>query len=176
LLNFEHLIIWSFIFYIEALVVDPPTCTLAHESYTDCGTACPLTCENVNNPPMFCTANCVVGCFCDVGYVRAENGSCILPKDCPACKLIKFILFTNLLNLDKQWFFNWNSSNSSMFWKTWKLLRVCSILSKKMWPSNALCSSSSRLQSWVCLWYWLCSWYSRWKLYSFKWMSCLEED
>jgi hypothetical protein len=60
-----------------------PVCS-AHEAYTDCGTACPLTCENKDNPPMFCTANCVVGCFCNEGYVRASNGNCVKPLDCPA--------------------------------------------------------------------------------------------
>lgn len=61
----------------------PPACSKPHESFTDCGTACPLKCENVNNPPLFCTSNCVVGCFCDEGYVRNSNGDCVLKEECP---------------------------------------------------------------------------------------------
>lgn len=60
------------------------TCLKAFEYYTDCGTACPITCENKDNPPLFCTANCVVGCFCEDGYVRNSDGECVLPTNCPA--------------------------------------------------------------------------------------------
>nr|XP_021001043.2 papilin isoform X2 [Parasteatoda tepidariorum] len=48
-----------------------------------CGTACPLTCDNFRNPPTECNRICYSGCECDEGYVRAENGSCILPENCP---------------------------------------------------------------------------------------------
>ncbi|XP_070494605.1 zonadhesin-like [Chironomus tepperi] len=69
------------------IIVDPPppepVCAKKYESYTDCGTACPLTCENLNNPPQICTANCVVGCACDEGYVRNFNGDCVHASDCP---------------------------------------------------------------------------------------------
>lgn len=56
----------------------PPSST-----YSTCGTACPLTCENYQNPPTICTRQCVIGCFCDSGYVRNANGQCVLPEECP---------------------------------------------------------------------------------------------
>ncbi|XP_055944337.1 carboxypeptidase inhibitor SmCI-like [Argiope bruennichi] len=51
--------------------------------YEDCGTACPLTCENYNNPPEFCPAICLSGCQCDEGFVQTESGRCVKPEDCP---------------------------------------------------------------------------------------------
>ncbi|KAG5679449.1 hypothetical protein PVAND_009014 [Polypedilum vanderplanki] len=60
----------------------PPTCSKAHEVYTDCGTACPLTCDNKDSQQI-CTMQCVAGCFCEAGYVRDNNGDCILPEKCP---------------------------------------------------------------------------------------------
>ena len=54
----------------------------AHSHYEDCGTACEAKC---NEPaPMFCTANCVVGCFCDEGYIRNSEGACVLREECPS--------------------------------------------------------------------------------------------
>ncbi|XP_037041474.1 von Willebrand factor-like isoform X6 [Bradysia coprophila] len=58
-----------------------PVCAL-NQVYTTCGTACPLTCENYNNPPQFCTMQCVVGCECNKGYVKKSDGSCCLPSEC----------------------------------------------------------------------------------------------
>jgi len=53
-----------------------------NESYTTCGTACPKTCEN-KDKSFPCTLQCVVGCFCNEGYVRSADGVCILAKNCP---------------------------------------------------------------------------------------------
>lgn len=53
---------------------------MEHEYYTDCGTACPLSCAVPSVE--FCTLQCVPGCFCEDGYVRDDNGNCILPQDC----------------------------------------------------------------------------------------------
>ncbi|KAJ6635855.1 Zonadhesin [Pseudolycoriella hygida] len=64
----------------------PFACPL-NEQYYDCGTACPLTCDNYKNPPQICTMQCVIGCQCKPGYVRnKDTGSCCLPKECPATK------------------------------------------------------------------------------------------
>ena len=52
------------------------------KEYTECGTACPLTCDNYGEP-LPCTLQCVQGCFCPSGMV--ENGDeCVAPSDCPA--------------------------------------------------------------------------------------------
>lgn len=55
-----------------------------NQQWTTCGTACPLTCSNYNDPP-FCTAQCVDGCFCNDGYVQVsdKNTKCVLPENCP---------------------------------------------------------------------------------------------
>lgn len=59
-----------------------PICKKKHEVYSECGTSCPLTC---NKPKVdVCTLQCVQGCFCESGYLRDNNGDCVLPKDCPA--------------------------------------------------------------------------------------------
>ncbi|GFY60855.1 carboxypeptidase inhibitor SmCI [Trichonephila inaurata madagascariensis] len=50
--------------------------------YESCGTACPLTCKNYQNPPKFCVLMCNPGCHCDPGYVKSDDGSCVLPEEC----------------------------------------------------------------------------------------------
>ncbi|XP_055944317.1 zonadhesin-like [Argiope bruennichi] len=55
--------------------------------YEDCGTACPLTCENYNNPPEFCPAVCLSGCQCDEGFVQTKSGRCVNPEDCPVTEI-----------------------------------------------------------------------------------------
>ena len=49
--------------------------------FSDCGTACPLTCKNKDNPPG-CIEVCVEGCFCPKNLVVLEGG-CVLPENCP---------------------------------------------------------------------------------------------
>ncbi|KXJ80744.1 hypothetical protein RP20_CCG023607 [Aedes albopictus] len=54
-----------------------------HEEYTECGTACPETCDNLGETRP-CILLCVRGCFCQQGYVRNNaTGACVLPCDCP---------------------------------------------------------------------------------------------
>lgn len=55
-------------------------CPGENEEYEECGTACPLTCENHANPPP-CTLQCVPGCQCEKGYVR-KSESCVKPEEC----------------------------------------------------------------------------------------------
>ncbi|XP_023239397.1 mucin-6-like [Centruroides sculpturatus] len=76
------------VFVIFALVVavsaqfTKQECQLEHEEFVTCGTACPITCANYNNPPTVCTLQCIIGCFCEKGYYRASDGSCVLKEDC----------------------------------------------------------------------------------------------
>jgi hypothetical protein len=69
-------------------LVDPSTrCFEPHETYTSCGTACPLTCEDVinSNTQKLCTLQCVPGCFCQKGFVREneeETSRCVKVEDC----------------------------------------------------------------------------------------------
>lgn len=53
-----------------------------NEVYMYCGTACPKTCEKLDNSG--CTKNCVVGCFCKDGYVRNIDNQCIPVGQCPS--------------------------------------------------------------------------------------------
>ncbi|CDW58569.1 Chymotrypsin-elastase inhibitor ixodidin [Trichuris trichiura] len=49
-----------------------------NEQFTSCGTACPLTCEDVKNPtPKACTLQCVPGCFCKEGYALDASKKCV---------------------------------------------------------------------------------------------------
>nr|XP_054765345.1 zonadhesin-like [Lytechinus pictus] len=60
----------------------PPDCG-ENESFTSCGSACPKTCEN-KDEEQFCITVCVEGCFCDDGFLRDENGLCVLESECPS--------------------------------------------------------------------------------------------
>lgn len=63
-------------------------CNGPHELYTDCGTACPPTCEN-RNTLFYCTLQCVSGCFCKPGFVRNNDGVCVNPNSCPNDKICR---------------------------------------------------------------------------------------
>ncbi|GFT26473.1 hypothetical protein NPIL_638261 [Nephila pilipes] len=57
----------------------------SNQHEVSCGTQCPVTCKNRNNPPEMCTANCFVGCACNEGYIKLDdkNGPCVEPSNCP---------------------------------------------------------------------------------------------
>ncbi|XP_019849112.1 PREDICTED: kielin/chordin-like protein isoform X2 [Amphimedon queenslandica] len=57
-----------------------PTCTNG-KRYTECGTECPLTCEN-KDKNIICPLVCVAGCFCPTGMVLL-NDACVEPSQCP---------------------------------------------------------------------------------------------
>lgn len=67
-----------------APVTDPPPAPscINGKIYSTCGTACPLTCDNHLNPPLRCTLQCVIGCFCPHGLVELGD-SCVPPTSCP---------------------------------------------------------------------------------------------
>lgn len=55
-----------------------------NQRYSTCATACPLTCENYDNPPLVCPAICIFGCECEKGFVKTKDGRCVRPEDCPS--------------------------------------------------------------------------------------------
>ncbi|CAF3919334.1 unnamed protein product [Adineta steineri] len=50
-------------------------CLGAHQEYTTCGSACPLSCTDVRHARYFkpCTYQCIQGCFCKRGYARRTH-------------------------------------------------------------------------------------------------------
>lgn len=55
-----------------------------NEVFNECGSACPPSCSDLFYPQeiRFCTLQCVSGCFCRQGLVRAQNGRCVRPATC----------------------------------------------------------------------------------------------
>ncbi|XP_078511484.1 mucin-6-like [Lissotriton helveticus] len=51
--------------------------------YSDCNTACPLTCSNYRAPTEPCPKKCEKGCDCEKGYVKSATGECVKPEQCP---------------------------------------------------------------------------------------------
>ncbi|XP_017791523.1 PREDICTED: chymotrypsin inhibitor-like [Habropoda laboriosa] len=51
-----------------------------NEVWTECGTACPPTCEDPN--PKVCSLHCVQGCQCKLGLLRNKNWECVKPSEC----------------------------------------------------------------------------------------------
>ncbi|KAI8486382.1 Sushi, von Willebrand factor type A, EGF and pentraxin, partial [Branchiostoma belcheri] len=57
-----------------------PECP-AHSSWTDCGSACPASCDMLGSD-VICTAVCIPGCQCDDGYVRDGLMNCVPKEQC----------------------------------------------------------------------------------------------
>lgn len=55
-----------------------------NEIFKTCGSACPPTCETrfYIHKENTCTKQCVRGCFCEEGYYRAKDGTCVQTEDC----------------------------------------------------------------------------------------------
>ena len=66
---------------ISYYIVQAENCP-PNEVFNACGTACPVTCANKDNPPMICTMQCVIGCFCARGYLRNDAGTCVPESQC----------------------------------------------------------------------------------------------
>lgn len=56
-----------------------------NQEYSECGAnSCQMFCEWYYNPTSFaCRPVCTSGCICQEPYIRSNNGSCILPEECP---------------------------------------------------------------------------------------------
>ncbi|XP_063292122.1 venom peptide SjAPI-2-like [Pelobates fuscus] len=65
----------------QAKVVTVP-CDQPHAEQIQCGTACPVTCANIHDPPTFCNLMCVWGCFCVKGYYANSHHICVRAEDC----------------------------------------------------------------------------------------------
>jgi len=61
--------------------IDNTTCTEPNTEYTTCGSPCEKTCRK--RRPGICLTYCVEGCQCKRGYIRNDNGDCVLPIECP---------------------------------------------------------------------------------------------
>ncbi|KAG8177858.1 hypothetical protein JTE90_027123 [Oedothorax gibbosus] len=69
-------------FCIQEGIAQTITPCKENEEYFECGSQCPLTCKNYQDP-IFCTKPCTKGCFCKPGFVIGPNGKCVQPTDCP---------------------------------------------------------------------------------------------
>ncbi|XP_063292405.1 venom peptide SjAPI-2-like [Pelobates fuscus] len=65
----------------QAKVVTVP-CEQPNVIKKSCGTACPITCANIHNPPAVCPLICVAGCFCKDGYYANSVRRCVRKSEC----------------------------------------------------------------------------------------------
>jgi hypothetical protein len=61
----------------EAMMMPPMVCD-TNEEYRECK-GCDGTCKN---PNPICPRICVRGCACKQGYLRADNGKCVMTREC----------------------------------------------------------------------------------------------
>ncbi|KAL2720170.1 chymotrypsin inhibitor-like [Vespula squamosa] len=50
-----------------------------NEEYVTCGSACEPSCGVTKN---ICTLQCIIGCQCKEGFLRAGSGACVSPNNC----------------------------------------------------------------------------------------------
>ena len=70
----------------SAPYLHPPATCPGGKEWQDCGTLCPLTCDNYNFT-LSCPDQCVPGCFCPKGTVDF-NGVCVDPSICPGRSIV----------------------------------------------------------------------------------------
>ena len=70
----------------SAPYLHPPATCPGGKEWQDCGTLCPLTCDNYNFTSS-CPDQCVPGCFCPEGTVDF-NGVCVDPSICPGRSIV----------------------------------------------------------------------------------------
>ena len=75
----------------QKVAASDSTCTKPNEEFQQCGTACPLTCENIKEPPSVCTEQCIIGCGCKPSFIRDTiTGNCVSPVNCTGLKILKY--------------------------------------------------------------------------------------
>ncbi|XP_053963839.1 chymotrypsin inhibitor-like [Anastrepha ludens] len=76
------LVIFSFATKATARPQAPGSACGPNSQYTSCGIACPAKCSDNPLLGQVCTAQCVVGCQCNPGYVLNNAGNCVLRSEC----------------------------------------------------------------------------------------------
>ena len=68
--------------------------------FTECGSACPLTCDNMGNTDMVCPKMCVVGCFCKGNTPIWDDATemCMAGDTCPGKNQCEGTIGENYLN------------------------------------------------------------------------------
>lgn len=69
---------------IQSFILAPAGLCRSNERLLTCG--CPRTCRN---PALECKAVCQLGCFCEEGQVRNDEGLCVNLADCPPIRKCK---------------------------------------------------------------------------------------
>ena len=68
-----------------------------NETHSDCGTACEPTCGR--EPAEMCIEVCVSGCFCNEGFIRRFDGTCVPKENCAPPAAGKFLfVWTKMWN------------------------------------------------------------------------------
>lgn len=79
MLHFEnHYIILKLLLFSGISLIPCPT----NEMFLLCGPSCPMTCNNIANPPTCNVNSCIRGCFCKPGYYRNGNRNCVVQRLC----------------------------------------------------------------------------------------------
>jgi hypothetical protein len=60
-------------------------CPNEEQTFKECGSTCPSSCDSLDHPPEMCTQTCVRGCFCPRGTVSSGD-HCVSPLDCPCAE------------------------------------------------------------------------------------------
>ena len=59
-----------------------PSICPPNSEYSECTSNCPITCENMNNPPSCSQDGCKTGCDCLTGFVK-DGDQCVNATMCP---------------------------------------------------------------------------------------------
>ncbi|XP_078053537.1 venom metalloprotease inhibitor-like [Augochlora pura] len=71
-------------------------CTGPNEEY-GCGSACQVTCDNLNQPCPIVNIRCNDACYCKSGYARNCKDVCIPIESCPEKKCLRRIPYLGRL-------------------------------------------------------------------------------
>ncbi|XP_071969250.1 cysteine-rich venom protein 6-like [Engystomops pustulosus] len=70
--------------WVKDKAIDAAECPRL-QMWMDCGTACPINCENQGSDTTTCSTDCVPGCFCRKPFIfeSGSSGTCVHPDRCP---------------------------------------------------------------------------------------------